>query len=278
MKVAVAGKGGAGKTTICATAARLLAKSGHRVVAIDGDTNPNLHAAIGIDSATELSALPTSLVSRRFDGPRLTIPVEEVLQVHAHRAPDGVSLVRMGMPQHADEGCMCSSHAVVSAFLADVDAIPDTITLLDLEASPEHLSRGTARHCDVLLLVAEPYYRSLEAVRLQASLAAQTSIPRVAVVANKCRQRTDAAAITEFCERHELDLIGLLPWSEAVLNADSRSLPLLDHAPDDDVVTALDALMRDLVGGSSDEGSSASGHGKIAARPSEADPPTRVSV
>ena len=61
----------------------------------------------------------------------------------------------------------------------------EPITILDLEASPEHLSRGTARHADVLLLVAEPYFRSLEAVRLQAGLAAETAIGRVAVVANK---------------------------------------------------------------------------------------------
>lgn len=249
MKIAVAGKGGAGKTTICATAARLLARSGHRVIAIDGDTNPNLHAAIGVDPASKLAMLPTSLASRRFDGPRLTAPIDDVLQQHAQLAPDGVRLVRMGMPEHADEGCMCSAHAVVSAFLADLDSNSnsDAVALLDLEASPEHLSRGTARHCDVLLLVAEPYYRSLEAVRLQASLAAETPIPRVVVVANKCRQDADAEAITEFCERHGLDLIGLLPWSEAVLDADAVTQPLLEYAPKDELVSTLDALMRDLV-------------------------------
>ena len=248
MRIAVAGKGGAGKTTICATAARLLARSGCRVVAIDGDSNPNLHSAIGLDATAGLSPLPPSLVSRRFDGPRLSAPVDEVLEQHSARAPDGVRLVRMGMPQHADEGCMCSAHATVSAFLADVGDAAGTVVLLDLEASPEHLSRGTARHADVLLLVAEPYYRSLEAVRLQASLAAETSIGRVAVVANKCRQPSDAEAIEEFCTRHGLELVGVLPWSEAVLAADGLSRPLLDHDPRDGVVTALAALFTDLVG------------------------------
>lgn len=247
MRIAVAGKGGAGKTTICATAARLLARAGHTVLAIDGDTNPNLHSAIGVDAAVTLSTLPVSLVSRRFDGPRLTAGVDEVLQRHAAAAPDGVRLLRMGMPQHVDEGCMCSAHATVSALLADLGTASGTVTLLDLEASPEHLSRGTARHCDVLLLVAEPYYRSLEAVRLQATLAAETSIGRVAVTANKCRQRTDAEAIEQFCERHGLELIGILPWSEAVLEADARSRPLLDHAPDDALVAAVDSLFAPLV-------------------------------
>ena len=249
MRIAVAGKGGAGKTTICATAARLMARSGLRVVAVDGDTNPNLHSAIGVDSAAVPAFLSPSLVSRRFDGPRLAAPVDDVLDDHAALAPDGVRLVRMGMPQHADEGCMCSAHATVSALLADLADAADTVTLLDLEASPEHLSRGTARHADVLLLVVEPYYRSLEAARLQASLAAETSIGRVAVVANKCRQPSDSDAIGEFCARHGLDLVGVLPWSEAVLDADAGSRPLLDHDPDDLLVAAVGAVFGSVLDG-----------------------------
>ncbi len=248
MRVAVAGKGGAGKTTICATAARLTARRGLRVVAIDGDSNPNLHSAIGVDGSALPAFLPVSLVSRRFDGPRLRVGVTEVLQQYSVAAADGVRVVRMGMPQHADEGCMCSAHATVSAFLSDLGDSVGTVTLLDLEASPEHLSRGTARHCDLLLLVTEPYYRSLEAARLQASLAAETAINRVAVVANKCRDPSDTDAIKEYCTRHGLELLGVLPWSEAVLSADAQTRSLLDHDPSDALVTGIDTLFATLVG------------------------------
>lgn len=239
MKIAVAGKGGAGKTTFCAAASRLLSRSGHRVVAIDGDTNPNLHAAIGIDPEGPLPPfLPTSLVSRRFDGPRLTMSIDDVLAAHGVVAPDGVYVLRMGIPEHPDEGCMCSAHATVSALLADLED-DQTVTLLDLEASPEHLSRGTARHADVLVLIAEPYFRSLEAVRLQSSLARETTIGRIVVLANKCRTPTDVEAIGEFCDRHELELVGRLPWSDGVLDADAAGTPLLDHEPDSPVVEAI---------------------------------------
>lgn len=249
MKIAVAGKGGAGKTTFSATAARLLARSGRRVITIDGDTNPNLHTALGvpIEPGRRAQSLPTTLVSRRFDGPALTIELTELLETYATIAPDGVSVLRMGVPEHPDEGCMCSAHATVSAVLADLERQPETVTILDLEASPEHLSRGTARNADVLLLVAEPYFRSLEAVRLQASLAAQTDIGRVAVVANKCRSNDDSAAIGEFCRRHELELIGVLPWADAALDADASGVPLLDFEPDGQLVAAIGDVVAALV-------------------------------
>ena len=67
------------------------------------------------------------------------------------------------------------------------------------------------------------------------------------MVANKCRQPSDNDAIAEFCTRHGLDLVGVLPWSEAVLDADARSRPLLDHDPGDRVVAATGALFEGLV-------------------------------
>jgi CO dehydrogenase maturation factor len=241
MKLAVAGKGGAGKTTFSATASRLLARSGRDVVAIDADTNPNLHAALGVSNKAvqRVPFPPTTLLSRSFNGPALNEPLADVLDRHTLVAPDGVRLLRMGMPEHADEGCLCSAHAVVSALLKDLDAMPDTITLLDMEASPEHLSRGTAREANALVLVAEPYFRSLEAVKLQARLAAETAIGRVVVVANKCRSDNDFAGITEFCANHELDLIARIPWGDEVLDADAATTPLLDFAPDSPVVEAV---------------------------------------
>ena len=120
MRIAVAGKGGAGKTTLSATLARLLARSGRSVVAIDADTNPNLAPALGFDPAVVngVPILSTSIVSRRVDGgAALRVPLHDVLEAHGAIGPDGVRLVRMGMPDHAQEGCLCSAHAAGSALL-----------------------------------------------------------------------------------------------------------------------------------------------------------------
>jgi len=249
VRVALAGKGGAGKTTIAATLARILARDGRQVVAIDADSSPNLAVALGIERAraSGLAALPHTLVSRRLGGPALTEPVEDVVDRHAARGPDSVAVLVMGAPGHAEEGCLCAAHATVSALLGDLGDRPEIAVVVDLEASPEHLSRGTARHADVLLLVAEPYYRALEAVRRIAALAAELPIPRVAVVANKVRSADDRAAVAEFCARHGLDLVAVVPWSDAVLDADRAGEPLLDHAPAGPAVAAVADLATLLV-------------------------------
>jgi CO dehydrogenase maturation factor len=250
LRVAVAGKGGAGKTTFSATLARLMARRGKRVIVIDGDSNPNVAVALGVDreEAGAIQPLPTTLISRRLTGgTALKDPVETVIKEYGAKAPDDVDVLMMAMPSHADEGCLCTAHAVVSGLLNDVGTDEETVTILDLEASPEHLSRGTTRHVDVLFLVVEPYYRSYETARRMAALAKELPITRVGVIANKLRQPAHLEAIAEFCERHGLNLDGHLPWSDAVLDADLVGTPLFDYDPDGPVVAAVDGVAESLL-------------------------------
>ena len=252
LRLAVAGKGGAGKTTLSATLARILARQGRQVVVVDADSNPNVAVALGCDRTrvAAIPPLPTKLVSRRLDGgPRLVEPVPAVVERYGAVAPDEVSVVHMAMPAHADEGCLCSAHATVSGMLADAAALPDAVTIVDLEASPEHLSRGTTRHVDVLLMVVEPYWRSLETAKRMAALAAELPIPHVGVVGNKARSPADAEAIAAFCAGAGLTLDGQLPWSDAVLDADKAGVPLIDHDPGSPVVQAVSDLAERLLAG-----------------------------
>lgn len=248
MRLAVAGKGGAGKTTISATLARLSARAGSRVVAIDADANPNLSTALGMEPsvARRLEAVPQSLVSRRLGGPGLTEPVDVVLARYTLEAPDGVRLLNMGAPAHADEGCMCAAHAIVSSLMEDLGA-DDRMVILDMEASPEHFSRGTVRHADVVCLVVEPYYRSLETIRRMAALATELPVERIVVVANKVRSASDHKVIGEFCERQDLELAGTVPWSDEVGSADRKRVPIIDWPSAAPVVDAIAAFAADLV-------------------------------
>ena len=111
MRIAVAGKGGTGKTTISGTLARVLARAGRQVVAVDADTNPNLAAVLGVppERAREIAGLPRTLMERRTDEGGTTRTAfaadpEQVLQEYGVVAPDGVRLVVMGRVGHGGAG------------------------------------------------------------------------------------------------------------------------------------------------------------------------------
>jgi CO dehydrogenase maturation factor len=106
MKLAVAGKGGSGKTSISGTMARLLGREGRSVLAIDGDSNPNLALTLGIP-AERMSNLPTlsrDMLERTDEGPRLKTTLDEICATHSVDGPDGVSLLVMANPEHAGTG------------------------------------------------------------------------------------------------------------------------------------------------------------------------------
>ena len=106
MKVAVAGKGGSGKTSISGTMARILAREGHSVLAIDGDSNPNLALTLGIPSErmNEMPTLSRDLLQRTDQGVQLTQTLDEICDSHSLTGPDGVTLLVMAHPQHAGTG------------------------------------------------------------------------------------------------------------------------------------------------------------------------------
>ena len=106
MKLAIAGKGGSGKTSISGTLARVLARGGHSVLAIDGDSNPNLALTLGIqpERMSDMPTLSRDLLERTDDGPRLTATLEEICETHSVEGPDGVSLLVMANPEHAGTG------------------------------------------------------------------------------------------------------------------------------------------------------------------------------
>jgi CO dehydrogenase maturation factor len=106
VKVAVAGKGGSGKTSISGTMARILAREGRSVLAIDGDSNPNLALTLGIpaDRMSDMPTLSRDLLQRTGEGVQLTQTLDEICDSHSLTGPDGVTLLVMAHPQHAGTG------------------------------------------------------------------------------------------------------------------------------------------------------------------------------
>ncbi len=120
------------------------------------------------------------------------------------------------------------------------------ISLLDMEASIEHLGRATPQGVDVLFVVVEPYYRALETASRIAPLARDLGIPRLITIANKVRDAEDTRVIREFCKAHDLELGLELPYDESVREADRQGRALIDAAPNASTVTAVRAFARRL--------------------------------
>ena len=137
-------------------------------------------------------------------------------------------------------------HATVRSGSESVSDAPQDVCILDTEASPEHLSRGTARYADALLAVVEPYYKSLETGRRMAVLAQDLGLERVELVANKIRDDSDLAAVQEFAQREGLELAGVVPFDERLPEAERARQAPLDFAPDSAAVAAIDELAQRL--------------------------------
>lgn len=94
------------------------------------------------------------------------------------------------------------------------------VTIVDMEAGLEHLSRGTGRHVDTLVVVLEPYYKALETGRRAAELGKELGVSRVVAVANKLRDAEDTAAVREYALANDLTLIGEIPLDEQLRKGD----------------------------------------------------------
>ena len=137
---------------------------------------------------------------------------------------------------------MCRTHATVRRMLGELVAAGDDTTVVDMEAGLEHLSRGTTRGADTMLVVAEPYFKSLETARRGHELARELGIPRVYIVANKSRGPRDDAAIQTFCQRNNLTLLATVPFDETVLEAELGGVAVLDVNAQTPSVTQIQRL------------------------------------
>jgi CO dehydrogenase maturation factor len=223
MKLAVSGKGGAGKTTLAALAAAELLRRGIRVTAIDADPNPTLAPCLGITAKpTPLLEMSDEIEARVGSGViRLNPRVDDLVDKIAV-SQDGLQLIVAGGPIRGGAGCACPQSTLLRQLLEHV--------VTGLEAA------------DALLVVVEPTNASVETAARIARLAADIDLRRVALVANRIVDPTDMDFIKE--RLPELELVGEIPFSHEVLAAERDRRPLIDLGGPAVVAVAgmLDAL------------------------------------
>jgi CO dehydrogenase maturation factor len=115
----------------------------------------------------------------------------------------------------------------------------EAVTITDMEASIEHMSRATIKHVDAMLMVTEPYFRSLETLGRMAPLAAELGIGRVWAVANKVRSQRDEEIIRSYCTERGIEVGAVVPWDESIQEADRQGASLMDHDPTSPAVAVI---------------------------------------
>ncbi len=241
-KIAVAGKGGVGKTTFSGILARVLAAAGHKVYAIDADPNPTLGQALGFPPELLARITPIAQMSDLIEERTGARPGESGAYFRLNPRVDdiparfsveykGVHLLEMGTVRGAGAGCVCPENTVLRALVTHLLLRERETVLLDMVAGVEHLGRGTAAAVDAMFVVVEPGLRSLAVASDIARLAQELGVPSVWSVANKVRGEEDLAFIRRELEKGP-PLAGWLPRDERVVEADMRGLSLYEAAPE----------------------------------------------
>jgi len=238
MKIAVAGKGGAGKTTVSGTVARQLSRAGHSVLALDADTNPMLGISLGVgpEETYRLLAVRQGLDDGTIEHQQ---SVEALVDAFGVDAPDGVRLVVALRDDRADPGCTCCG-ITPQQLLGELDGERRTV-VCDMEAGVGAIVRAGKN--DVVLVVVEPSVKSI-AVGVRVAAAANAAEAEVIVVANRVRGEADIEAI-----RAELGdcEIAVVPEDPVIARADAEGLAPIDIDAGAPGVSALSSLSERLV-------------------------------
>lgn len=248
MRLAVVGKGGAGKSVVAGTLARVLARRGHRVLALDSDPLPGLTFNLGAQPPDEppLNAAAVRGENRRWRYVKGVGPVRAV-QRYSTDAPDGIRLLQIGkVTNEGIQPVMASHQAFYMTIhrLRDVATFRDWVILGDLPAGPRQTAFDWAPYADRFVLVVEPTWQSmLTARRIIRIASAKRDGVEFSLVVNKATGAADAERVGAFLA---LPVAQSVPADEGVRSAELRGVALLDHAPDSPAVRAVERLAEHL--------------------------------
>jgi len=244
MRLAVVGKGGSGKSVIAGTLARLLARRGHRVLALDSDTLPGLSISLGAD-VPEDAPLNAAAERNPMGRWRLVkgLDAGSAVQRFATVAPDGVRLLQLGK---TDKRGLAPNRASHNAYyqvvhrLEGVAWLESWAFLGDLPAGPRQTAFDWAPYARHYLLVVEPTWQGmLTARRIVRIVSQQRDDAEFSLIVNKVTPEADVARAEQFLG---VPLLGTVPADDDVRRAERAGVALLDVAPDSAAVHAIERL------------------------------------
>ena len=249
--IAVAGKGGVGKTTVCGMMIDALIKGGKGpLLVVDADANSNLNEVLGVEAGVSLGQIREEIAQAELRGD--TIPKSMTKADYAEyrfesalAEEDDFDMLVMGRTQ--GKGCYCFVNGVLKTQI-DKYAGNYKYMVIDNEAGLEHISRGTLPHVDTMLLISDCSRRGVQAVGRIAEMIRELELNpgTMKLIINRAPNGQLNAGVKEEIETYGLDLIGVLPQDETVYEYDCDGKPSSQVPDNTPVKQALHQIMRDL--------------------------------
>ena len=248
--IAVAGKGGVGKTTTCGMLVDYLCKAGKGpLLVVDADANSNLNEVLGVEVETTLGDIREEMAQAEKNG---TVPPSMTKADYAEMKfssalveEDDYDMLVMGRTQ--GKGCYCFVNGVLKTQI-DKYVGNYRYTVIDNEAGMEHIARGTLPHVDTLLLVSDCSRRGIQAVGRIAEMVRELNLKpgTMRLIVNRAPGGVLSEGVKEEIAAQKLDLLGVLPQDEAVYEADCDGRPSSKIPDSSPMKQALRGLMKQL--------------------------------
>ena len=250
--IAVAGKGGVGKTTLTGLMIQYLCKNGKTpILAVDADANSNLNEVLGVEAPPTLGeireeieragmALHSPIPAGMAKGDYLQMRLEDAITEEKD-----FDLMVMGRTQ--GKGCYCYVNGVLKTQV-DKYAKNYRYVVMDNEAGLEHIARGTLPHVDTMLLISDCSRRGVQAVARIAEMIDEMGLNpgQMGLIINRAPEgKLDDGVRTEI-EKHGLKLFGVLPHDEAVYRCDCDGNPSAKLPDNDPMKVALRGIMQSI--------------------------------
>ena len=248
--IAVAGKGGVGKTTTCGMLIDYLCKKNRGpVLVVDADANSNLNEVLGVEVDTSLGQIREEIAQAELKG---TIPASMTKADYADFKfnsalieDDDFDMLVMGRTQ--GKGCYCFVNGLLQR-LMDKYASNYSYVVMDNEAGLEHVARGTLPHVDTMLLISDCSRRGVQAVARLAEMINEMELnpKQMGLIINRAPGGILSEGVKAEIDKHGLKLIGVLPQDESVYQCDCDGEPSARLPESNPVKVALRGIMQQL--------------------------------
>ena len=248
--IAVAGKGGVGKTTTCGMLIDYLcSKKQGPVLVVDADANANLNEVLGVEVETSLGAIREEMAQAELKG---TVPAGMTKADYAEFKfnsalieEDDFDMLVMGRTQ--GKGCYCYVNGVLKTQV-DKYAKNYKYIVMDNEAGLEHVARGTLPPVDTMLLISDCSRRGIQAAARVAETIKEMElkIGQIGLIVNRAPDGVLEQGVKEEIEKHGLNLLGVLPQDEGVYRCDCDGEPSAKLPNTNPVKQALSKIMETM--------------------------------